>query len=246
MVQFARFGYILLILLVCAGFAQAQLLEEKPVSTGGDPVGTWRAVQDPLKVYAAPSLVAAVMNLQFTGETTGTLVLEDDGRYQTDYITVSSASGSVSLGLLGDIPFEVVVADTNRVQGTFVVSGPLLILTSSSVDLAPDTLSFSATSTALELVFLVPLGEFAQSLSLVAPDAEAPSAVITLTRVIEIITADFDGSGTVDFIDFVAFAQQFGRSSTDADFELQFDLNHNGSVDFGDFVSFAQQFGLMT
>lgn len=244
MVQFARSGFILLMLFGFLWQAQAQLLDQKPVPTGGNLVGSWRAVEDPLKVYAAPELVAVVTDLKFTGETTGTLVLEEQGAYQTDYITVSSASGSVSLGAFGDIPFEVVVADTNRVQGTYVVSGTQLILTPSSADLVPDTLSFSATNTTLELVQQVPLGEFAQSLSLVAPDAEAPSAIITMTRVIENVTADFDGSGSVDFIDFVAFAQQFGKGSSDADFDSKFDLNANGSVDFGDFVAFAQQFGL--
>jgi hypothetical protein len=247
MFRFARLGYIVCVVLGTAGFLQAQLLDEKPVYSGGDPTGTWRAVQDPLKVYAAPELVAVVMDLKFTGETTGTLALESNGTYQTDYITVSSASGSVSLGLLGEIPFEVVVADTNQLQGTYLVSGLQLILTPSSSSLAIDTLSFSVTNTTLELIQQVPLGEFAQSLSLVAPTAEAPSAVITMTRVIEgPVTADFDSSGVVDFIDFVAFAQQFGKSSTDVGFEVQFDLNGNGSVDFGDFVSFAQQFGLTT
>ncbi len=51
------------------------------------------------------------------------------------------------------------------------------------------------------------------------------------------LDADFDGSGRVDFLDFVAFAQAFGSS------QAKFDLNGSGTVDFGDFVSFARAFG---
>ncbi len=227
--------------------AFAQLLEVQPVSTGGNPVGTWMADKDPLTVYAAPALVAAVVNLQFTGETTGSFTLDGSGGYQANYITVSSATGMVSLGLLGTIPFSVNVADTNKVQGMYTVLGSQLILMPSASGQVPDTLSFSATASTLQLVRKVPLGDFAQSLNLVAPTAEAPIAVIHMTKVVTgPLTADFDGNGAVDFTDFVAFAQQFGKKSVDVGYDVKFDLNNNGSVDFGDFVSFAQQFGLKT
>ncbi len=48
---------------------------------------------------------------------------------------------------------------------------------------------------------------------------------------------DFDGSGEVDFSDFVMFARAFGTT------DPQFDLDGNGSVDFPDFVLFARAFG---
>jgi len=50
--------------------------------------------------------------------------------------------------------------------------------------------------------------------------------------------ADFDGSGVVDFVDFLLFAGAFGSA------EAQFDLDGNGSVDFPDFLAFAQAFGV--
>jgi hypothetical protein len=235
---------MLLFFLLGSG-ADAQLLDVKPVATGGNPVGTWKADKDSLTVYAAPALVAAVVNLQFTGETTGTFTLDNNGDYQANYITVSSATGLVSLGLLGTIPFAVNVADTNQVQGAYKVIGSQLILTPSVSTVPPDTLSFSATHVTLQLVRRVPLGDFAQSLNLVAPNSEAPIAVIKMTKVVTgPLTADFDGDGAVDFSDFVAFAQQFGKKSVDAGFDIKFDLNNSGSIDFGDFVSFAQQFGL--
>ncbi len=59
----------------------------------------------------------------------------------------------------------------------------------------------------------------------------------------DVATSDFDGSGTVDFLDFVIFAQGFGRSSSDPDFDARLDLNGNGAVDFPDFVIFAGNFG---
>ena len=57
------------------------------------------------------------------------------------------------------------------------------------------------------------------------------------------LTADFDGDGTVGFSDFLQFAQQFGLSQGDADFNAQYDLDGNGTIGFGDFILFANAFG---
>lgn len=51
------------------------------------------------------------------------------------------------------------------------------------------------------------------------------------------IKGDFDRSGSVDFTDFLMFAEAFGGTST------QFDLDGNGLVDFLDFLIFAENFG---
>ncbi|MFT5365986.1 MAG: hypothetical protein ACI8V2_000928 [Candidatus Latescibacterota bacterium] len=48
---------------------------------------------------------------------------------------------------------------------------------------------------------------------------------------------DFDGSGRVEFSDFVAFAQNFGSTNT------AFDFDGSGRVDFADFLTFASSFG---
>jgi hypothetical protein len=48
---------------------------------------------------------------------------------------------------------------------------------------------------------------------------------------------DFDGSGLVDFSDFLLFAGAFGSSSSNED------LDSSGSVDFPDFLIFAAAFG---
>ena len=54
---------------------------------------------------------------------------------------------------------------------------------------------------------------------------------------------DFDGDRQRDFDDFVLFAQNFGLSQGDADFQSRFDLNRDGRVDFADFIIFARLFG---
>ena len=67
------------------------------------------------------------------------------------------------------------------------------------------------------------------------------SAVETLE---DAARADFDGSGRVDFTDFVLFARAFGTVPGNPLFEPRFDLNGNDQVDFLDFVLFAGVFGL--
>lgn len=54
---------------------------------------------------------------------------------------------------------------------------------------------------------------------------------------------DFDGSGTVDFPDFLQFARAFGSSIGEDAYDRKYDLNGNGKIDFPDFVTFARAFG---
>lgn len=56
-------------------------------------------------------------------------------------------------------------------------------------------------------------------------------------------TPDFDGSGTVDFRDFLMFSESFGTSSDDEAFDSRFDLDNDGQIGFTDFVEFAAAFG---
>ena len=56
-------------------------------------------------------------------------------------------------------------------------------------------------------------------------------------------TPDFDGDGTVGFVDFVQFAKRFGLSPGDAGFDARYDLDGDGTIGFGDFVIFAKAFG---
>lgn len=58
------------------------------------------------------------------------------------------------------------------------------------------------------------------------------------------LVGDFDASGDVGFTDFLAFVPQFGKTSTDADFDALFDLDGDGTIGFGDFLRFVEFFGL--
>ena len=53
-------------------------------------------------------------------------------------------------------------------------------------------------------------------------------------------SADFDGNGNVDFTDFLMFAQGFGKSAGQDDFNEKLDLDGNGTIDFSDFLAFCQ------
>ena len=55
-------------------------------------------------------------------------------------------------------------------------------------------------------------------------------------------TADFDGSGEVDFDDFLQFAARFAEPVLDSETAV-FDLDRDGLVGFSDFLIFAAQFG---
>ena len=54
---------------------------------------------------------------------------------------------------------------------------------------------------------------------------------------------DFDGSGVVDFLDFLQFADKFGFSRGDAAYEVRYDLNGDGKIAFDDFLLFVEHFG---
>ena len=55
--------------------------------------------------------------------------------------------------------------------------------------------------------------------------------------------ADFDGDGTIEFSDFLAFAGKFGTAHGDGRYEAKYDLNGDGQVGFSDFLTFAGFFG---
>ena len=62
----------------------------------------------------------------------------------------------------------------------------------------------------------------------------------------DLIASDFDGSGRVDFSDFLAFAGAFGKSTGQEGFDTKFDLDNSTVIDFGDFLVFAGNFGKST
>jgi len=57
------------------------------------------------------------------------------------------------------------------------------------------------------------------------------------------VIGDFNNDNQINFQDFIAFAQNFGKVSADADFEALYDLDGNGEVAFADFILFVPLFG---
>jgi hypothetical protein len=71
------------------------------------------------------------------------------------------------------------------------------------------------------------------------PAAETVTFVVSGTGIVipGDARADFDGSGQIDFADFLGFAEAFQSSNP------TFDIDGSGLVDFNDFLVFAESFG---
>ena len=54
---------------------------------------------------------------------------------------------------------------------------------------------------------------------------------------------DFDGDGTIGFGDLLIFAEAFGSSRGDDDYNATYDLNGDGNIGFADLLIFAENFG---
>jgi hypothetical protein len=54
---------------------------------------------------------------------------------------------------------------------------------------------------------------------------------------------DFNRDGSVEFADFFAFVEQYGKTAQDRAFDPRYDLNGDGAVSLDDFFIFAAHFG---
>ena len=247
------------LLLTWPAIGQAQLMDpgaEKPEAEGGDPAGAWMADSTALPVWASPALLALVENESIDGTVTGTVKLDaGSGAYETDYVT--SVKVALTIPLLGQ-SIDSTFVDTFKQAGAFSVEDANLILVPTVEEgetAVSDTLGFSTRNDSLFLIQVVPLPP--QYAGIMANfGLEAPLAILGFAKVEGEsdpptppeppptgTSADFNGDGSVDFSDFLAFAQQYGRSEGDEGYDARFDLNGNGSVDFQDFLAFAQQYG---
>lgn len=80
-------------------------------------------------------------------------------------------------------------------------------------------------------------------------DTDAILAFMRTVRTWElgaIRAVDFDGSGSVDFNDFLLFARNFGKDELASDYDPVYDLNQDGQVNFPDFLEFVRHFGRST
>ncbi len=84
-------------------------------------------------------------------------------------------------------------------------------------------------------------GAFAGVIQVVSDDPDHAVMSVSLTGTGIFVPADartdFDGSGKVDFNDFLAFIKNFGTTAE------HFDIDGSGKVDFADFLTFTQSFG---
>jgi hypothetical protein len=70
------------------------------------------------------------------------------------------------------------------------------------------------------------------------------TASIYSTDVSPNLVGDFNRDSVVDALDFFLFADNFGRTRADADWDATYDLSGNGEIDFSDFFILGNQFGL--
>lgn len=84
-------------------------------------------------------------------------------------------------------------------------------------------------------------GAFSGSIQVMSDDPDHAIMSVSLTGTGVFIPADprtdIDGSGSVDFADFLAFARDFGSTNVLLDFD------GSGKVDFADFLTFTRSFG---
>lgn len=249
--------YILIALpLLFPTIANGQLLDDEPKAEGGEAAGAWMADSTALSVWVDPRILAMIPDPNLQGTVSGTLTLDADaGSYVADYASAVDVKFSANvLGIPIDLDSTFVVP--RQQEGVYQIKDSNLILefTPEDADEAvSDTLGFTAKDDSLFLIQVVPLPpQFAASMANFG--LEAPLAVLGFAKVEDDSepppveppepgpSADFNGDGKVDFSDFIAFAQNFGRSDGDDNYDAKFDLTGDDSVGFSDFIAFAQQF----
>ena len=251
---FLRWNFVGLLLLWPA-VGHAQLLDEEPKEEGGDAAGAWMADSTALSVWVDPKILAVIPDPNLEGTVSGTLTFDADaGSYAADY--ASSVDVKLSATVFGNsIELDSTFVVPRQQEGVYQIKDNNLILeyTPEDADEAvSDTLGFTARDDSLFILQVVPLGQYSVYLPLLG--AKAPVAVLGFAKVEDEeppppeppppgSSADFNSDGHVDFSDFIAFAQNFGRSDGDANYDAKFDLTGDDSVDFSDFIAFAQQFG---
>ena len=70
-----------------------------------------------------------------------------------------------------------------------------------------------------------------------------PTLVLNQSGANQAVTGDFDGNGVVNVQDFLIFATQFGKTSSDEGFDARMDMDGDGIIGVGDFLIFTSNFG---
>lgn len=103
------------------------------------------------------------------------------------------------------------------------------------------TLNAGETKTITITVFSLAEGPFSGVVNILSDDPVNGSLNVSISGSARIVPADgradFDGSGSVDFADFLGFSGAFGTP------DASYDINQSGLVDFSDFLIFVENFG---
>ena len=103
------------------------------------------------------------------------------------------------------------------------------------------TLNAGETKTITVSVQATVEGSFSGVVNVLSDDPVNGSLSFSISGFVQVILADaradFNGSGSVDFGDFLGFAGAFGTM------DVTYDINQNGVVDFSDFLIFVENFG---
>ena len=146
---------------------------------------------------------------------------------------------SIEVGRTATLQVEI----RNEGQGPLTVTGIESALPDTQIQNAPLTVASGASgaSETARIIF-TPDTEGAVSESiLLQGNFSGDRMEVTVSAVAVVIPADaradFDGSGVVDFSDFLLFAEAFGIPAA------AYDIDASGVVDFGDFLVVAGSFG---
>lgn len=132
----------------------------------------------------------------------------------------------------------------NDGQGPLTVTGLQSDLSGVNFSETEFTVGAGETKTVTVTVQPSAEGAFSGLVTVLSDDPDNGSLTVPFSGTAQIIPADmrtdFDGSGTVDFTDFLGFAGAFG--STD----VVYDVDGDGVVGFTDFLIFVENFGRST
>jgi len=177
----------------------------------------------------------------FAGDVTGTLVVQDPAG------SADSTAITLTVTAVNDSP-EI---DTSAYVDTVTVGAEPVVMTLVGSDVDDDASSlFWFALVAGDSLTAVVNGEEVTltaeagwrglttvTLQLADPGGEVDTHALVVRGAS--ILGDFDGSGAVDFGDFLLFAGAFGNPDADP----KFDLDGSGAVDFPDFLLFVERFG---
>ncbi len=173
------------------------------------------------------------------------------GSYQ---VTIVASDGTNETSqmieiIVGNVNAPVRFAGTTPSKAILIASaGENLLFNIDVIDEDGDipTISWSLNGQTLE-------GETGTTLSIPSTTADQDIVVVTASdgestvthtwTVARTLSGDFDGSGTVDFTDFLTFAEAFGQTVESGAAPI-IDIDGSGVIDFADFLIFASFFGV--